>query len=181
MKALKRTMAGEYSRELGVKVLAGLKRLAALGVKQGGSAGYGLQRMLLSSDGRPKQLLSLGERKSIATERVTLVPGPINEVETVREIYRMFVHEKHTVHTMRSLPILIAVLIGFALGSLWHPTIGKASGGVYVKRANMGERRSDWDLTSSNSLVRDQARRRDATLQRSRDNSPAIHRNSAVA
>src|SRR6202040_3820844 len=28
MKALKRTMAGEYSRELGGKVLAGLKRLA---------------------------------------------------------------------------------------------------------------------------------------------------------
>ena len=35
MKALKRTMAGEYSRELGVKVLAGLKRLAHLGFKQG--------------------------------------------------------------------------------------------------------------------------------------------------
>ena len=30
MKALKRTMAGEYSRELGVKILAGLKRLATL-------------------------------------------------------------------------------------------------------------------------------------------------------
>ncbi len=39
MKALKRTMAGEYSRELGVKVLAGLKRLASLGFKQGGMAG----------------------------------------------------------------------------------------------------------------------------------------------
>jgi DNA invertase Pin-like site-specific DNA recombinase len=36
MKALKRTMAGEYSRELGIKVLAGQKRLAFLGFKQGG-------------------------------------------------------------------------------------------------------------------------------------------------
>jgi DNA invertase Pin-like site-specific DNA recombinase len=36
MKALKRTMAGEYSRELGIKVLAGQKRLAHLGFKQGG-------------------------------------------------------------------------------------------------------------------------------------------------
>jgi DNA invertase Pin-like site-specific DNA recombinase len=40
MKALKRTMAGEYSRELGVKVLAGLKRLARLGFKRGGCPGY---------------------------------------------------------------------------------------------------------------------------------------------
>jgi len=48
MKALKRTMAGEYSRELGVKVLAGQKRLAMLGFKQGGLPGYGLRRMLVS-------------------------------------------------------------------------------------------------------------------------------------
>jgi DNA invertase Pin-like site-specific DNA recombinase len=128
MKALKRTMAGEYSRELGVKVLAGLKRLAALGVKQGGSAGYGLQRMLLSSDGKPKQLLSLGERKSIATERVTLVPGPVNEVETVREIYRMFVQEKHTVHEIarelnrRSVPYRNTLWHHYTiLGILSHP------------------------------------------------------------
>ena len=38
MKALKRTMAGEYSRELGVKVLAGQRHLARLGFKQGGRA-----------------------------------------------------------------------------------------------------------------------------------------------
>jgi DNA invertase Pin-like site-specific DNA recombinase len=31
MKAMKRAMAGEYSRELGVKVLAGLKHLAEIG------------------------------------------------------------------------------------------------------------------------------------------------------
>jgi DNA invertase Pin-like site-specific DNA recombinase len=98
MKALKRTMAGEYSRELGVKVLAGLKRLAVLGFKQGGCAGYGLERMLLSPDGKPKQRLSFGERKSIATERVVLVPGLADEVEIVREIYRMFVEDKDTVH-----------------------------------------------------------------------------------
>src|SRR5438270_3793951 len=54
MKALKRTMAGEYSRELGVKVLAGQKRLAAMGFKQGGRAGFGLRRMLVSNDRQPK-------------------------------------------------------------------------------------------------------------------------------
>jgi DNA invertase Pin-like site-specific DNA recombinase len=97
MKALKRSMAGEYSRELGVKVLAGLRRLALLGFKQGGSPGYGLRRMLISPDGVPKVQLAHGERKSIATDRVTLVPGPAVEVECVREVYRLFIEEKRTV------------------------------------------------------------------------------------
>ena len=98
LKALKRTMAGEYSRELGVKVFAGLKRLAKLGFKQGGLPGYGLRRMLISAEGKPKQILAQGERKSIATDRVDLVPGPADEVDCVREIYRLFLEEKRTVH-----------------------------------------------------------------------------------
>ncbi len=94
MKALKRTMAGEYSRELSVKVFAGQKRLTLLGFKQGGQAGYGLRRMLVSPSGAPKQELAFGEYKSLATDRVILVPGPQHEIETVREIYRMLVSEK---------------------------------------------------------------------------------------
>lgn len=97
MKALKRTMAGEYSRELSVKVFAGHQRLARLGFKQGGLPGYGLRRMLLSRDREPKQQLSNGERKSIATDRVILVPGPTEEIEVVREIYRMFAKEKRSI------------------------------------------------------------------------------------
>jgi DNA invertase Pin-like site-specific DNA recombinase len=75
MKALKRAMAGEYSRELGVKVIAGQKRLAGLGFKQGGIPGYGFRRLSVSGNGTPKQLLADGELKSIATDRVVLVPG----------------------------------------------------------------------------------------------------------
>jgi DNA invertase Pin-like site-specific DNA recombinase len=96
MKSLKRTMAGEYSRELGVKVLAGQKRLARLGFKQGGSPGYALRRMLLSAAGIPKQELAFGERKSIATDRVVLVPGPATEVQIVKDIYQMLVSEKRS-------------------------------------------------------------------------------------
>lgn len=88
MKALKRTMAGEYSRELSVKVYAGQKRLAQLGFKQGGVPGYGLRRMLLDRDRKPKQKLDTGDRKSLATDRVILVPGPREEVRVVRRIYR---------------------------------------------------------------------------------------------
>src|ERR1700691_5403137 len=98
MKALKRTMAGEYSRELGVKVLAGQQRLARLGFKQGGSPGYGLCRILVSPDRHPKQRLAHGERKSIATDRVILAPGPAHEVRVVREIFEMLISEKRTVY-----------------------------------------------------------------------------------
>lgn len=94
MKALKRTMAGEYSRELGVKVFDGQRRLAYLGFKQGGRAGYGLRRLLVSPSRQPKQKLGFGERKSISTDRVILVPGPVEEVDTVQEIYRLFVSQR---------------------------------------------------------------------------------------
>jgi DNA invertase Pin-like site-specific DNA recombinase len=98
MKALKRTMAGEYSRELGVRVLAGQKRLARLGFKQGGRPGFGLRRMLVSASGSAKQELATGERKSIATDRVILVPGPAQEVQVVRDIYRMLISESFAVY-----------------------------------------------------------------------------------
>ena len=97
MKALKRTMAGEYSRELGVKISAGLARLARLGFKQGGIPGYGLRRMLLSADGTPKQQLDSGQRKSLAADRVILVPGPKHEVKVVHEIYRMLIGDGFSV------------------------------------------------------------------------------------
>jgi DNA invertase Pin-like site-specific DNA recombinase len=100
IKTLKRTMAAEFSRELGVKVLAGQKRLALLGFKQGGMPGYGLRRMLISADRSPKQQLAPGERKSIATDRVILVPGPADEIQVVRDIYRMLISEKRTVHAI---------------------------------------------------------------------------------
>src|SRR5271170_4241608 len=100
MKTLKRTMAAEFSRVLGVKVLEGQKRLACLGFKQGGIPGYGLRRMLVSADRSPKQQLARGERKSIATDRVILVPGPTDEIQVVRDIYRMLISEKRTVHAI---------------------------------------------------------------------------------
>jgi DNA invertase Pin-like site-specific DNA recombinase len=94
MKALKRAMAGEYSRELGVKILAGHRRGAALGFRQGGKPGYGLRRLLLAADGSPKQLLADGERKSITTDRIILVRGPAKEVRCVQDIYRMFIKKR---------------------------------------------------------------------------------------
>jgi len=96
IKSVKRSMAGEYSRELSNKVFQGACRLIQLGFKQGGTAGYGLRRMLIDQAGQQKGYLKLGEHKSLQTDRVVLVPGPEEELETVRWIYRTFLEEGRT-------------------------------------------------------------------------------------
>ncbi|HEU5047351.1 MAG TPA: recombinase family protein [Rickettsiales bacterium] len=93
VKGVKRAMAGEYSRELSAKVFAGQCRLIELGFRQGGPAGYGLRRMLVDEHGTRKAELKPGEHKSLQTDRVILIPGPTNEVETVRWIYKAFTEQ----------------------------------------------------------------------------------------
>lgn len=93
VKGVKRAMAGEYSRELSAKVFAGQCRLIEHGFRQGGPAGYGLRRRLIDQSGAAKGELAKGEHKSIQTDRVVLVPGPPEEVETVQWMYRTFVEE----------------------------------------------------------------------------------------
>jgi len=91
LKGLKRTMAGEYSRELSVKVFQGQCNLIEKGFRQGGPAGFGLRRMLIDQRGESKGFLKRGEHKSLQTDRVILVPGSDEEVDVVRHIYQMFV------------------------------------------------------------------------------------------
>lgn len=91
IKGVKRAMAGEYSRELSAKVFKGQARLIQLGFRQGGPAGYGLQRMLLDQSGAQKGLLKRGEHKSLQTDRVILVPAADEDVAVVREIYSRFI------------------------------------------------------------------------------------------
>src|SRR6185437_843632 len=87
-------MAGEYSRELSVKVFAGQCRLIELGFRQGGPAGYGLRRQLVDRDRVSKEILARGQHKSIQTDRVVLIPGPPEEVENVRKMYEFFTRER---------------------------------------------------------------------------------------
>jgi DNA invertase Pin-like site-specific DNA recombinase len=93
VKGVKRAMAGEYSRELSSKVFQGACRLIQLGYKQGGTAGYGLRRMLVDQSGQEKATLKMGEQKSLQTDRVILVPGPEEEIQVVRWIYEAFLNE----------------------------------------------------------------------------------------
>ena len=95
VKSVKRAMAGEYSRELSVKVFAGQSRLAAMGYKQGGGPpGYGLRRTLVDQNGAVKGEMAPGDRKALQTDHVILTHGPRKEVETVVAIYEWFVTER---------------------------------------------------------------------------------------
>ena len=93
-KNLKRAMAGEYSRELSVKAFAGQRRLVKLGFSAGASPGYALRRMLVDENGVPKFLLGPGQRKSIMTDRVVLVPGPPEEIKVVRWVFQAAARRK---------------------------------------------------------------------------------------
>jgi DNA invertase Pin-like site-specific DNA recombinase len=94
MKSLKRMMAGEYSRELSAKVLDEHRRLAALGLRQGGVPGIDFRQLLVSAHGEPKTELYAGQRKSIQEERVRLILGPEDEVRCVQDIFHMYVVEQ---------------------------------------------------------------------------------------
>ena len=96
LKTIKRTMAAEYSRELSAKVFAGQAKLTELGFRQGGTAGYGLRRLLIDENGKPKFVLQRGQRKSIATDRIILIPGPPEEIKVVNDIFRMFALERRS-------------------------------------------------------------------------------------
>src|SRR5258706_7075456 len=76
MKALKRVMAGEYSRELSVKIDRAKRIVAELGFRAGGAAGYGLRRMPLSASGTRVGLPSVGGNGNIDYRHGTLVVAP---------------------------------------------------------------------------------------------------------
>jgi DNA invertase Pin-like site-specific DNA recombinase len=91
LKGLKRVMAAEYSRELSAKVSAARVGLLQKGYWQGGPAGYGLRRQMISPTGEPGAVLEYGQGKAIHDFHTILVPGPVHEIAIVQRIYGMFV------------------------------------------------------------------------------------------
>jgi DNA invertase Pin-like site-specific DNA recombinase len=90
LKALKRTMAAEYSRELSVKVSAGQNRLASMGFWQGGHAPFGMMRQIVDQSRNPKGFPKRGEWKSISTDRIVLKPGPPEAIRTIKLAYDLY-------------------------------------------------------------------------------------------
>lgn len=94
--SIERYRAASYSRELSGKVWKGCAKIASGGYWAGGSAPYGMCRLLLDEKRQPLQVLGRGDHKAIHNQRVTLAPGDDKEVETVRYIFRSFVKEGKT-------------------------------------------------------------------------------------
>jgi DNA invertase Pin-like site-specific DNA recombinase len=94
LKALKRTMAGEYSRELSVKISAGQQRLASMGFWQGGSPPFGMMRQIVNQSGKPKVILRPGQWKSISTDRIVLTPGPREAIKTIQLAFDLYTKQK---------------------------------------------------------------------------------------
>jgi DNA invertase Pin-like site-specific DNA recombinase len=112
LKALKRSMAAEFSRELSEKVHRGKSRIVRLGYWVGGQAGYGYRRMMLSASGKPKQIMKSGEYKSLTTDRVILVHGPAREVRFVRLMFAMAIEGKGSTAIARELNRMGVTLYG---------------------------------------------------------------------
>ena len=89
-------MAGEYSRELGVKVYDGQKGITLKGFRAGGHAPYGLRRLAVSQDGKRRRILKLGEHKAVRTDRIVMIPGTPHEIFCIRTIFKKTVYEGKT-------------------------------------------------------------------------------------
>lgn len=91
LKSMKRVMAAEYSRQLSDRCRAGLRRQALAGGKYGGWPPFGFARQAFELDGTPGRILAGGERHGF-NQTVRLVPGPAEHQDTVRLIFRLYVH-----------------------------------------------------------------------------------------
>ena len=119
LKTLKRMMAGEYSRELSVKVFAAQSLLASMGFSQGGPAIYGMQRLLVDSNSNPKQILRAAERKALHSDRVVFIPGPPEETQIVRKIFDLCTIDGRTTREIAF--TLNEALVRNHMGKRWIP------------------------------------------------------------
>lgn len=102
IKHLKRVMAGEYSRELSGKLARAKRQQAELGFRQGSRILYGFRRVLVDPGRNPKQLLKDGERKALSDDKVVVVPGPPEELEVIRRIFRMYAQDELSISRIAS-------------------------------------------------------------------------------
>lgn len=94
LKALKRAMAGEFSREISRKVFLGHCVSVQRGFHSGGPPGYGLQRVLIDAGHGGRRPLAQYEYKSIQADRIILAPGPPNEAALVRKMFEWYATQR---------------------------------------------------------------------------------------
>lgn len=114
---IKREMAAEYSRQLSEKVFHGCMFVSRQGFSAGGSACYGMGRLLLNEQREPIDFLKRGEHKQIANQRVKFVPLEDHTTATVREMF-LLADQGHYIKSIAS--VLNARGIPSACGGKWN-------------------------------------------------------------
>lgn len=94
--SIERYMAAEYSRQLSDKVFYGCVKVSEQGYSAGGTACYGMSRLLIDSQKKPIRILKKGEHKQIANERVVFVPSEDGTNDVVKQIFDLFVNQWYT-------------------------------------------------------------------------------------
>jgi hypothetical protein len=69
-------------------------RLAKLEFKMGGPIVYGLERLAVDQNSKPKGVLAHGEFKFLSTDRVRVPPGTADETATVKWIFQKYLQGK---------------------------------------------------------------------------------------
>jgi len=85
--SIERYMAADYSRQLSNKVFFGSAKISEQGYSAGGTACYGMARLLLDINKQPVRVLRKGEHKQISNERVIFVPLNDETTQMVRDIF----------------------------------------------------------------------------------------------
>jgi DNA invertase Pin-like site-specific DNA recombinase len=88
LKALKRAMAAEFSREHSRRVQNALRRTAEQGFKCSGTLRFGYRRLLVTASRNPIRLLAEGEFNGTPGQRVVYTLGPEPEVKCVRNMFK---------------------------------------------------------------------------------------------
>jgi DNA invertase Pin-like site-specific DNA recombinase len=92
LKTMKRAMAAEYAREMGVKTRAGQDRAISLGYQIGPMPCIGFRRVAVERNGQ-RRPLARGQYKSMQNERIAWEPGPETETDLVRHIFELYASE----------------------------------------------------------------------------------------
>ncbi len=89
LKTMKRAMAAEYARELGVKCRDGQDRAIQLGFQMGPLPPIGFSREAVDRTGK-RRFLGRHQLKGSQTERIAWVHGPQWEVDLVRRVFQAY-------------------------------------------------------------------------------------------
>jgi len=90
VEAVERIQATAFITELSEKVWYGQAKITEQGYSAGGSAPYGLKRILLDEQKRYQQDLKHGQGKFLSNQRVTFAPGDKKEQRIVTNIFEMY-------------------------------------------------------------------------------------------